>query len=120
MQLKSSIYFCILLLWFIVSSCKKNETAIYTPNTENKAVAYVSIAASSSSLKQGHVLQLAAVAKDTFGNVLSDKLFAWTSLDPGVASVKNGTVSGNYPGISSITAKCEGKSSSVEITVEQK
>src|SRR5689334_4648948 len=81
-------------------------------------VASVTIGAPAMSVTVGGTLQLAATLRDQSGNVLSGRTVAWTTSNPGVASVSStGLVTGVATGSTTIRATSEGKSTAATITV---
>ena len=65
-------------------------------------------------------VQLSASALDGNGAAMPDRAIAWTTSNPGVASVNgSGLVTGVAPGTATITAASEGKSSNATVTVSQ-
>jgi alpha-tubulin suppressor-like RCC1 family protein len=66
----------------------------------------------------GATLQLTAVLQDAGGNTLSGRAVAWTSDDPGVASISDvGRITGVAPGTVGVSATSEGKVGSATVTV---
>jgi uncharacterized protein YjdB len=81
-------------------------------------VASVTVAPPTLSLQTGQTGTLTATTKDAAGNVLTDRIVAWTSSNTGVATVApNGTVTAVAPGTATITATSEGKTGTSTITV---
>lgn len=75
------------------------------------AVARVDVAPTSLTLFVDSVGQLSATARDANGNALV-RAASWTAADPKVASVDaQGRVTGRSPGVTSVTATVEGKTS---------
>jgi uncharacterized protein YjdB len=80
--------------------------------------ASISIVPATLALVDAQTAQLAAVAKDTSGNEIAGKAFAWSSSNPGVASVTStGLVTGLAAGTATITATADGKSATAVVTV---
>jgi Tol biopolymer transport system component len=62
--------------------------------------------------------QLTAAVRDSAGNVLSGRTIAWTSSDPGRATVSaSGLVSAHARGVVTITATAEGKAGTALLTL---
>jgi hypothetical protein len=83
-------------------------------NTDNAtATVTVTTASTSNLLKINTPVQFQAVAKNASGQVLNGKTFAWTSSNPGIASVdSNGNVTAKRLGSVVISASSEGQSGS--------
>jgi uncharacterized protein YjdB len=65
-------------------------------------------------------VQLSASALDANGKAMPDRAIAWTTSNPGIASVNgSGLVTGVAPGTATITAASEGKSSNATVNVSQ-
>src|SRR5205823_14335123 len=81
-------------------------------------VASVTVSPAAASLTAGQTVQLAAVTRDSAGNVLTGRTVTWTTTNSGVATVSaTGLVAGVATGSASVTANSEGKSSTVTLTV---
>ncbi len=81
-------------------------------------VGSVSLAPATANLPVGLTLTLAPTVKDANGTVTTDRVIAWTSSAPAVATVSTtGVVIGVTAGTSTITATSEGKSGTASITV---
>jgi hypothetical protein len=66
----------------------------------------------------GATFQLTASALDANGTTLTDRAIAWTTSNPGLATVNSsGLVAGAGVGTTTITAASEGKSSTATVTV---
>lgn len=82
------------------------------------AVATLSVSPASANMTVGQTQQLSATAKDANDNILTGRTVTWTSSNTSVASVSNGgLVAAVGAGVVTITATCEGKTSSSSITV---
>ena len=69
-------------------------------------------------IPDGSSVKLTAVAKEADGTDVEGASFTWSSSNPAIASVDNGTVTANGTGSASITASAGGKTSkAVKITV---
>jgi alpha-tubulin suppressor-like RCC1 family protein len=86
--------------------------------TEPRPVATVDVTPSSASVDVHQTVQLTATPKDSAGTPLAGRPISWTSSDTAVATVSDtGLVTGQAPGLATITATSEGKSGSASITV---
>jgi uncharacterized protein YjdB len=66
----------------------------------------------------GGTVQLSATVLDAAGNALADRVVAWVSMHPTVASVDaNGLARGESPGTATIQASAEGKHATVQVIV---
>ncbi len=82
------------------------------------AVAALSISPSSISINVGGGAALSATPTDSHGNVLTGRTVTWLSSAPQTASVDgSGNVTGVAAGTATITASCEGKTATAQITV---
>ncbi|HEV8266218.1 MAG TPA: Ig-like domain-containing protein, partial [Gemmatimonadales bacterium] len=83
-------------------------------------VATVDVTPSSASVEVRQTVQLTATPKDSAGTPLAGRPISWTSSDTAVATVSDtGLVTGQAPGLATITATSEGKSGSASITVTE-
>ena len=81
-------------------------------------VANVQISPSSDSITVGQTTQLSAVARDSAGSLLGDRVATWSSSAQGVATVSStGVVLGIAPGVATIGASSAGRSSTASIAV---
>jgi len=81
-------------------------------------VASVTVSPAAASLTAGQTVQLAAVTRDSAGDVLTGRTVTWTTTNSGVATVSaTGLVAGVATGSASVTANSEGKSSTAAVTV---
>jgi len=81
-------------------------------------VALVTVDPASSGVRVAGKVQLTATPRDGGGKILSGRVIAWSSDVPGVATVSaSGLVTGVAPGSATITATCEGKSSTASVDV---
>jgi CubicO group peptidase (beta-lactamase class C family) len=82
------------------------------------AVASVEITPAAPSVFEDGALQMTARPRAADGATLSGRAVAWSSSDPGVASITNaGAVSARDPGTTTLTATSEGRSATVTLTV---
>jgi hypothetical protein len=78
----------------------------------------VSLTPSTTGLEVGRSLQITAQARDANGNVISGKVFTWTSSNSSYATVNaNGVVTGIAAGTAIITASVDGRSGTSSVTV---
>ena len=81
-------------------------------------VASVTVSPAAASLTAGQTVQLAAVTRDSAGNVLTGRTVTWTTTNSGVATVSaTGLVAGVATGSATVTANSEGKSSTAAVTI---
>ena len=84
----------------------------------SRPVAEVIVGAEVTTIDVGQTMQLTATALDANGNVLEDRVFVWTSANPGVAAVsETGLVTGVAEGQTEISATTEGIAGSLGITI---
>jgi uncharacterized protein YjdB len=82
------------------------------------AVATVAVSSSATTIQVGMTTQATAAARDSRGNVLSDRSVAWASSDASIANVSaTGIVSAVAPGTVTISANVEGVSGTVAVVV---
>ncbi|MDH5283650.1 MAG: Ig-like domain-containing protein, partial [Gemmatimonadota bacterium] len=83
-------------------------------------IATVSILGETGPVAVGRTRQYAVQLKDSAGRELSGRAVAWTSSDTSVLHVSLvGAVTGRKPGSASITASSEGRSGTIDLTVNQ-
>jgi hypothetical protein len=107
-------------LWLTLglAACAKDSTGPGGGGNNNPSVASVAIEGATSTIEVGQQLQLTATARDGSNNVLTGKVFAWTSTNQGVATVApSGLVIGQTTGTATINATTDGKSGSYAVTV---
>jgi hypothetical protein len=80
-------------------------------------VAEVVVSPSAHSLNVGATVQLAAQARSASGQVLTGVTPTWSTLDPQVASVSGGLVTGLAAGTARIVAAAQGRADTAVITV---
>ncbi|MDQ2890432.1 MAG: Ig-like domain-containing protein [Gemmatimonadota bacterium] len=81
-------------------------------------VAAVAVSPGAASLTTGQAAAFTATASDANGNVLSGRLFTWSSANTAIATVSaQGLVTAAGPGTTTITAAAEGKTGSAQIVV---
>src|SRR5947207_1622900 len=81
-------------------------------------VASVTVSPAAASLTAGQTVQLAAVTRDSAGNVLTGRTVTWTTTNSGVATVSaTGLVAAVATGSATVTANSEGKSNTAAVTV---
>ncbi|MGH7693829.1 MAG: Ig-like domain-containing protein [Gemmatimonadaceae bacterium] len=89
-----------------------------TPPAADSVVASVTVTPSSASLPIGASTTLGASARNAAGQVLSGKVFTWSSSATSVATVSaSGIVTAVAAGSANITATTDGKSASATVTV---
>jgi uncharacterized protein YjdB len=81
-------------------------------------VAAVTLSIGSATMRVGDVQNASASTRDANGNTLNGRTIAWTSSNPGVASVSStGVITANAVGATAITASSEGQFATAAITV---
>src|SRR6266568_644050 len=98
------------------------EVAIYAAAAAGDPVggASVTVSPASGSLQVGATVQLAAVTKDSAGNLLTGGTVNWTISNSAVVTVSaSGLVTGIAPGSATITATSEGQSGTAAMTVKK-
>src|SRR5947199_230723 len=81
-------------------------------------VASGTVSPAAASLTAGQTVQLAAVTRDSAGDVLTGRTVTWTTTNSGVATVSaTGLVAGVATGSATVTANSEGKSNTAGVTV---
>jgi len=109
------------LLAAVVGTAGIACSAATTPgggSTTPPSVADVTISPPSVAAQVGKSVQLTATAKDSAGNVLTDRGVSWNSSDNTVADVSaTGMVTGHAVGTAVIQATVEGKHASVSATI---
>jgi uncharacterized protein YjdB len=102
-----------------VSSEGQSASATITVSAPAPApVASVSVSPGTSTLQIAGTVQLSAVTRDANNVVLTGRVIAWSSSNPGVATVSGaGLVTAVSAGSATITALSEGKSGTSAITV---
>ena len=82
-------------------------------------VSAVVVAPATGAIEAGATLQLSATLRDPQGKPITGRSIAWSSSEPATASVSaEGLVAASQPGNARITATCEGKSGSANLTVK--
>lgn len=82
------------------------------------SVASVTVTPSPATVTTGGTVALSAIVKDAGGNVLTGRIVAWSTSNPGIATVSStGVVTGVAAGTVTITATSEGKSGTSTVTV---
>ena len=93
----------------------KNGTATVTVTVV--PVATVTVAPGTLALQVGQTGTLTPTTRDAANNVLTGREVTWSSSNPAVATVANGTVTAVAPGTATITAASEGKTGTATVTV---
>src|SRR2546426_444094 len=101
-----------------ITATSEGKSGTATITVTNVPVATVTVAPTSANLQTGQAVQLTATARDASGNVLSGRVFTWSSNSSSVASVNgSGLVTGAGAGSATITATSEGQSGTSGVTV---
>lgn len=87
------------------------------PTPAPTPVATVDVSPGSLTLDVAATGTLTATLRDATGAVLAGRTVAWTSAEPGVASVAGGVVTAVAPGNTTVTATSEGRSGTASVTV---
>jgi uncharacterized protein YjdB len=96
------------------------KSGLATITVTKPPVASVRLQPDRADVTVGATLQLSASALDDQGAAMPDRAIAWTTSNPGVASVNgSGLLTGVAAGTATITAASEGKSSNATVTVSQ-
>lgn len=96
----------------------KSATAAVTVTSAIAPVASFTVTPSTLAISTGAFSQLTAVSKDSNGVVLTGRPVVWTSSNILVAVVSpTGVVTALLPGSATITATCEGKTATSDVTV---
>lgn len=93
---------------------KKSKNVVIDP----VVVATVEVDPGPATIEVGGTVQLAAIVRDSQGNVLENRLVTWSSSEPAIATVDGrGRVEGLLAGSATIAAESEGISGTAVITV---
>ncbi|MBW3655189.1 MAG: Ig-like domain-containing protein, partial [Gemmatimonadetes bacterium] len=82
-------------------------------------VEFVTVSPASRTVTVGEQTTLTASARDEQGVLIEDRQFRWSSLEPGIATVAGGVVTGVARGTARIVAELGGKADTAEVTVVQ-
>lgn len=89
-----------------------------TINAYVAPVKSVEVTLATTSVAVGGTVKATATVKDESDKTVSDATITWKSSDTSIATVdENGTVIGVAAGKATITATCDGKSGTAEVTV---
>ena len=100
------------------SGGKTGSAEINVTSSIAPSLASVVISPATATLAKGNTLQLNASARDASGNTLSGYTFAWSTLNPSIASVSSmGMVNALAAGTANISVSAGGKIASATITV---
>jgi uncharacterized protein YjdB len=82
-------------------------------------VTSITVTPSTATVQAASSTQLTAVLRDELGNVITGRAVNWTTSDPAIATVSGagGLVLGRRPGVATISATVEGRSSTSTVTV---
>ena len=110
----SGILTVTVVLLGLVSCSKTNENNLVGPTP----VASVAVSPGSATIATAGSVSLAATPKDASGGTLSGRVVTWSSDNTAAATVNgSGLVSGVAAGTATITATCEGRTGTSDITV---
>src|SRR3970282_2245815 len=101
----------------IAATCEgMSATAVIT--VETVPVASVTVSPASATLVEGESTQFDASVRDEGGQTLADRVVAWATSDPTIATVSaTGLVTGVAAGTARISATSEGKGDTATVTV---
>src|SRR3989442_1693526 len=100
-----------------ITAASEGQSGTAAVTVSTVPVAAVVVSPATANVVVGGTAQLSATPKDAAGNVLAGRAVAWTSSNPGIATVSaSGLVTGVAPGTATITATSEGQSGSATIT----
>jgi hypothetical protein len=106
-----------LLLCLVLPACVLDRAA-GPPASPGAPVAALAVTPADATVAAGETVQLQATPQDSVGAPLDNRAIAWTSSDPGVATVDaNGLVQGVAGGAVTITATCENRTATAAVTV---
>jgi hypothetical protein len=94
-----------------------SAAACENPADSGPDVEFVTVSPSARTISVGEQTTLVASARDEEGGRIEDEEFRWSSLDPGVATVNKGVVTGIAPGAARIVAELGGVADTAEVTV---
>ena len=101
-----------------ITATSEGKTGTAAVTVTLAPVASVSVTPASAIVTTGQTVQLTATLRDAGGNILTGRVVTWGSNNTGVATVNgNGLVSALTIGLAAITATCEGKSDTSNVTV---
>jgi alpha-tubulin suppressor-like RCC1 family protein len=101
-----------------ITATSEGRSRSVTLTVSNVAVSSVAVAPTTAALKVGAELTLTGQAFDAGAAPLPNRVFAWSSSSPAVATVSPlGVVRGLTAGTTTITGTSEGQSATAEITV---
>ena len=101
-----------------VTASAGGKNAVATVTVAGLPVATVAVTPASASIAAGATVDLAAVARDASGRILTGRAVTWATSNPAVATVSGtGLVTGVTGGVATITATSEGKSGTAAVTV---
>jgi uncharacterized protein YjdB len=101
-----------------ITALVEEKTAAVSVTVALVPVQSVTISPSNSSLNVGQTLQLAVIARDSEGGILTGRAVTWSNVTPAVATVTpQGIVTAITPGTATIAATVEGKTALASVTV---
>ena len=100
----------------VEGACTKKEENVKPDVPAKKLVESVTLDKSHVEVEEGETLQLTATVSPSDA---TNKNISWSSSDPSVATVKDGTVTGVAKGSATITAKAESKTATCLVTVKE-
>jgi len=101
-----------------ITATSEGKSGTFSVTVTAAAVGSITVQPSTASVVEGQTTALAATVKDANGTVLTDRVVAWSSNNPAVATVsQTGVVTGVAAGSAIITAASESKSATATVTV---
>ncbi len=103
----------------MVTASSGGKSATASVNVASQPAASLTLALNPDTVVPGHEMQADAVPRDASGAPIAGRLIAYQSSNPAVATVRNtGVIVPLVPGITRISAICDGHVATVELTVE--
>jgi len=102
-----------------IAATSDGKSGTSTVTVTPVSVASVVVGPAATTIAVGGIQQLTAVTKDSTGNTLTGRVVTWSSSNAAVATVSaSGVVTGQAPGVATVTATSEGKSGTAALTVQ--
>lgn len=101
----------------IITATSEGKSGTTSVTVTQLPVGSVTVAPTSASISASKTATFTATVKDSLGNVVTNRLVAWSSSNPAIATVNAGVVTGVAGGTATITATAEGKTGTATINV---